>query len=236
MKEKKSFRLPNKTPKELFGESYKIVLSAVIITILAFAFVEYGFTSKSFKVTSAISGALIFSAVTAVCLLVMRRWKFGSLTRFIVMYAAFVPHLSISYLSKLSDFDYLFRLRDDTFGFKWTAGLAYWASDLLSYVQVLIPMMILMLGALTFKKFSKWYIPVIVIATILAFMIWIFSGTVNICRYLIALLLVCVISDCWEKLRSSKSMEPEVMVHWAEVIFFGTLWLKSFVDFVEYLK
>ena len=114
-----------------------------------------------------------------------------------ILYIAFVPHLKLSYLQRLLDLKYAFDVRDHSFSAKWQGSLALWASDLSEYLRILVPMMLLMLGATIHEKLPKWYRDLFICAAVLAGLVYIFEGTVNLCRYGIALIMVIIISDCW---------------------------------------
>ncbi len=241
-----------KMPAEVLAKWYRPAVALCCFVLLAFKIRQFGTTTEAtyFDLISALIGAFLFEVVSIVVFLMLHWNQMGSYLRFIILYFAFVPHLTITYLLKLFDPEYLFTLRDDTTGGKWAGALAFWSTDLVDLLAVLLPFMVLMLGAhmlvmdpekmqdntgyslKNLRRLPRWYLVVILLCLIMSFGIMFFAGLVNLLRYLISLLAVCVISDSWERIRRGPSLEPPLIVAWAELLLFLTLALKGIMEII----
>ncbi|MCR4896854.1 MAG: hypothetical protein K5891_08795 [Lachnospiraceae bacterium] len=196
---------------------------------------QFGHDYDSFRLLEAVLGATIFEAVTfLICLLTSRRSVAGYF-RFVIFYLAFVPHLSLGYITKLWQFSYLFEFREDLVNHKWSGLFALWSADWSGYLQLLVPMMILVLGARKMNggeqtRFPLRYWVLLAVACFFLALMFLFSGIINLSQYMIAIILVYIISDSWEQVRRYDSTEPEVLVSWAEILMFAALWLKGAVE------
>ncbi len=239
-----------KMPAEVLARWYRPAVALCCILLLSFKIWQFGTTTEAtyFDTISALIGAFLFEVVSIVVFLMLHWNQMGAYLRFIILYFAFVPHLTITYLLKLFDPEYLLTLRDDTIGGKWAGAIAFWSADLVDLLAVLLPFMVLVLGAhmmmidpekmqdntgyslKNLKKLPRWYLVVILLCAIMSLGIMFFAGLVNLLRYLICLLAICVISDSWERIRRGPSLEPPLIVAWAELLLFLTLALKGITE------
>ncbi len=224
-------RLPiDKTPLDFFAQLAAPGLVAVIFSSILLKAHQFGkTTSGELNEQTAMIGIGLFLAVVTLCFLLLRRRGLGVYTRLMILYLAFVPHLSINYMKRFSDFEYLFETRINFF-YKLYPTIAYWLQNLMSLFTILVPILILMLAARAVKKLPRWYLVLIGLGVALAFLIFHFMNLTNAAKYLISLFAVCIIDDCWEKIREENSLEPAVMVFWAEFALFAALWLKGIVE------
>ena len=88
-------------------------------------------------------------------------------------------------------------------------------------------MMILMMGATLHDKLPKWYKILLICAVVLALLLYVFEGTVNLFKYGISLIMVVIISDCWNKLRVADERAPQALILWAELLLFAAMWAKG---------
>ncbi|MCR4791347.1 MAG: hypothetical protein K5871_01210 [Lachnospiraceae bacterium] len=214
-------------PKELFARIWAPVINSVLVLNFILKFYQFGSDQKGFSLATGLIGTALFALVTLLTSYISGSKSVGSYVRFMILYIAFVPHLKLSYIQKLFDLSYAFDIRDHSFSAKWQGSLALWASDLSEYLRILVPMTLLMLGATIHEKFPKWYRILLIVAIILALMVYVFEGTVNLCKFGIALVMVIIISDCWNRMRVEEERTPQIMVLWAEVLLFAAMWAKG---------
>jgi hypothetical protein len=242
-----------KMPAEVLAKWYRPAVALCCIFLLSCKIWQFGTTSEAtyFDLISALVGAFLFEVVSIVVFLMLHWNQMGSYLRFLILYFAFVPHLTITYLLKIFDPEYLFAMRDDTQGGKWAAAFAFWSTDLVDLMAVLLPFLILVLGAhmmvmdpkrmqdstgyelKNLLKLPQWYFVAILLCIVMSFGIMFFAGMVNLLRYLISMLVVCVISDSWERIRRGSSLEPPLIVAWAELLLFLTLALKGIMEIIK---
>ncbi len=242
-----------KMPAEVLAKWYRPVVALCCFILLSFKIWQFGTSSDAtyFDIISALIGAFLFEVVSIVVFLMLHWNQMGSYLRFIILYFAFVPHLTITYLQKIFDPEYLFAMRDDTQGGKWAGALAFWSTDLVDLLAVLLPFLVLVLGAhmmvmdpgrmqdnkdyslKNLLKLPRWYLVVILLCVPMSFGIMFFAGLVNLLRYLISVLVVCIISDSWERIRRGSSLEPPLIVAWAELLLFITLALKGIMEIIR---
>lgn len=219
--------LEKEIPKELFSKFWIPAMNSVMVLSFILKFYQFGNDEKPFSLVGGLVGAFLFAIVTLITAYITGSRTIGSYVRFLIIYIAFVPHLKLSYLTRLADFSYTFHIRDHSFSAKWQGSLVLWASDLSEYLRILVPMMLLMLGATIHEKLPKWYKDLLICALVLACLVYVFEGTVNLCRFGIALIMVIIISDCWNKMRIEEERTPQIMVLWAEVLLFAAMWAKG---------
>ena len=229
------FVFQEQKPKEYFARFWMPALFQVAAVSFILQFYRAGAESgASFDFKSGIIGVVLFEIVTILCCALMKRGRVGAYTRFIILFQAFVPHLSITYLSRLLDPEFLLSIRDDAIGQKMLAGIAIWMTDIKSFMPVLIPVLLLMLSALSFAKMPKWYRNVFIICGVLLCIMYFMSGLQNLLEFIFTLLIVCVIDDCWERIRTVDTLEPQILVSWAEILLFIAFWLKSIVELMNF--
>ena len=214
-------------PKELFSRFWTPVLMSVLVLNFILKFYQFGMDTEEFSLAQGLIGAMFFAVVTLITAFISGSKSIGSYVRFMILYIAFVPHLKLSYLQRLLDFSYAFDIRDHSFSSKWKGSIALWCSDISEYLRILVPIMVLMLGASIYEKFPKWYRILIICSIVLALLIYVFEGTVNLFRYGIALIFVIIISDCWNRMRFAEEREPQIMVLWAELLLYAAMWAKG---------
>ena len=214
-------------PKELFSRFWTPVLMSVLVLNFILKFYQFGMDTEEFSLAQGLIGAMFFAVVTLITAFISGSKSIGSYVRFMILYIAFVPHLKLSYLQRLLDFSYAFDIRDHSFSSKWKGSIALWCSDISEYLRILVPIMVLMLGASIYEKFPKWYRILIICTIVLALLIYVFEGTVNLFRYGIALIFVIIISDCWNRMRFAEEREPQIMVLWAELLLYAAMWAKG---------
>lgn len=219
--------LEKEIPKELFARFWIPVMNSVMVLSFILKFYQFGSDEKAFSLVGGLKGAFLFAIVTLITAYITGSRTIGSYVRFLILYIAFVPHLKLSYLSRLADLSYTFHIRDHSFSAKWQGSIVLWASDVSEYMRILLPMALLMLGATIHDKFPKWYRILLVTAVVMALLLYVFEGTVNLFIYGIALVFVIIISDCWSRMRLLEERKPQVMVLWAEMLLFAAMWAKG---------
>ncbi len=214
-------------PKELFSRFWTPVLMSVLVLNFILKFYQFGMDTEKFSLAQGLIGAMFFAVVTLITAFISGSKSIGSYVRFMILYIAFVPHLKLSYLQRLLDFSYAFDIRDHSFSSKWKGSIALWCSDISEYLRILVPIMVLMLGASIYEKFPKWYRILIICSIVFALLIYVFEGTVNLFRYGIALIFVIIISDCWNRMRVAEDRDPQIMLLWAEILLYAAMWAKG---------
>ncbi len=221
------FSFDKTIPKEIFAKFWTPVINSVLVLNFILKFYQFGSDVYSFDLANGLVGVALFAVLTFTVSYLSGSRSIGSYVRFMILYIAFVPHLKLNYLSRLMDFSYTFGLRDHSFGGKWKGAVALWTSDVSEYLRILVPMMILMMGATVHDKLPKWYKILLISAVVLALMLYVFEGTVNLFKYGISLIIVVIISDCWNKLRVADGKAPQAMILWAELLLFAAMWAKG---------
>ncbi|MBO4608543.1 MAG: hypothetical protein J5696_01620 [Lachnospiraceae bacterium] len=219
--------LEKEIPKELFAKFWIPAMNSVMVLSFILKFYQFGNDEKEFSLVGGLMGAFLFAIVTLITAYITGSRTIGSYVRFLIIYIAFVPHLKLSYLTRLADLSYTFHIRDHSFSAKWQGSLALWASDVSEYMRILLPMTLLMLGATIHDKFPKWYRILLIAAVVMTLLLYVFEGTVNLFKYGIALIFVIIISDCWSRMRLMEERKSQVMVLWAEMLLFAAMWAKG---------
>ncbi len=214
-------------PKEKFSQIWYPIINVVMLIIFILKFYQFGNDSYEFSLIPGLVGVTLFGIVTVIVSYIAGSRSLGSYSRFIILYIAFVPHLKFDYFRRLTDLSYTFGIRDHSFSEKWKGGIALLISDVSEYLRILLPMTILMLGAAIYDKFPKWYKIMIVSIIVLVLLTYVFEGTVNLCKYGIALILVTMLSDCWNKMRVEKERSQQAMVLWAEILLYAAMFAKG---------
>ncbi len=223
----KIFSFDNNIPKELFAKFWAPVINSVLVLNFILKFYQFGNDISTFDLANGLTGVFLFAVLTIVVSYFSGSRSVGSYVRFMILYIAFVPHLKLNYLFRLTDLSYTFGLRDHSFSGKWKGAVALWTSDVSEYLRILVPMMILMLGATLHDKLPKWYKILLICAVILALLLYVFEGTVNLFKYGISLIMVVIISDCWNKMRVADERAPQAMILWVELLLFAAMWAKG---------
>ena len=214
-------------PKELFAKFWTPVINSVLVLNFILKFYQFGNDEKTFSLVGGLIGAFLFAVITVTIAYITGSRSVGSYVRFMIIYIAFVPHLKLSYLTRLTDWAYTFDIRDHSFSEKWQGSIALWFSDISEYLRILFPMALLMLGATIHDKFPKWYRILLISAVVLALLLYVFEGTVNLFKFGIANILIIIISDCWSRMRLLEEKKPKIMVLWAELLLFAAMWAKG---------
>lgn len=223
-------RLPSlekEIPKELFAKFWIPTMNSVMVLSFILKFYQFGSDEKEFSLVGGLVGAFLFAIVTLITAYITGSRTIGSYVRFLIIYIAFVPHLKLSYITRLADLSYTFHIRDHSFSAKWQGSLALWASDVSEYMRILLPMTLLMLGATIHDKFPKWYRILLIAAVVMTLFLYVFEGTVNLFKYGISIIFVIIISDCWSRMRLLEERKPQIMVLWAEMLLFAAMWAKG---------
>ena len=223
----KIFSFDNTIPKEIFAKFWTPVINSVLVLNFILKFYQFGNDVYAFDLANGLIGVMLFAVVTVCVSYMSGSRSLGSYVRFMILYIAFVPHLKLTYLTRLADLSYTFGLRDHSFGGKWKGAIALWTSDVSEYLRILVHMMILMMGATIHDKLPKWYKILLLCAVLLALLLYVFEGTVNLFKYGISLIIVVIISDCWNKLRVADERAPQAMILWAELLLFAAMWVKG---------
>ncbi len=221
------FSFDKNIPKELFAKFWTPVINSVLVLNFILKFYQFGNDVATFDLANGLAGVFLFAVLTVTVSYLSGSRSVGSYVRFMILYIAFVPHLKLNYLFRLADFSYTFGLRDHSFNGKWRGALALWTSDVSEYLRILVPMMILMMGATIHDKLPKWYKILLIAAVVLALLLYVFEGTVNLFKYGIALIMVVIISDCWNKMRVADERAPQAMILWVELLLFAAMWAKG---------
>jgi hypothetical protein len=221
------FSFDKTIPKEIFAKFWTPVINSVLVLNFILKFYQFGNDVYSFDLANGLIGVALFAILTFGVSYAAGSRSLGSYVRFMILYIAFVPHLKLTYLTRLADFSYTFGLRDHSFSGKWKGAIALWTSDVSEYLRILVPMMILMMGATLHDKLPKWYKILLICAVVLALLLYVFEGTVNLFKYGISLIMVVIISDCWNKLRVADERAPQAMILWAELLLFAAMWAKG---------
>ena len=202
-------------PKELFARIWTPVINSVLVLNFILKFYQFGSDVSSFSLSQGLIGVGMFAVLTVVIAYIT------------ILYIAFVPHLKLSYLTRLSDFSYVFHIRDHSFSEKWKGSIALWASDISEYLRILIPMMVLILGVTVHENLPKGYKVLLITALVMALLIYVFEGTVNLFKYGISLIVVIIIADSWNRIRVDEERTPQVMILWAEILLYAAMWAKG---------
>ncbi len=219
--------LEKEIPKELFAKFWIPTMNSVMVLSFILKFYQFGNDEKEFSLMSGLVGAFLFAIVTLITAYITGSRTIGSYVRFLILYIAFVPHLKLSYITRLTDLSYTLHIRDHSFSAKWQGSLALWASDVSEYMRILLPMALLMLGATIHDKFPKWYRIRLITAIVMALLLYVFEGTVNLFKYGISIIFVIIISDCWSRMRLLEERKSQIMVLWAEMLLFAAMWAKG---------
>lgn len=214
-------------PKELFARIWTPVINSVLVLNFILKFYQFGSDVSPFSLSQGLIGVGMFAVLTVVIAYITGSKSIGSYVRFSILYIAFVPHLKLSYLTRLSDFSYVFHIRDHSFSEKWKGSIALWASDISEYLRILIPMMVLILGVTVRENLPKWYKVLLITAFVMALLIYVFEGTVNLFKYGISLIVVIIIADSWNRIRVDEERTPQVMILWAEILLYAAMWAKG---------
>jgi len=238
------FSLPSFLNYDIYKKLEKIrrpfflIVVAVAITLRALQFGKY---NNQFDILYSLYGAILCELVILTVFFLINGRSFSQLGRFTILYCAFVPTISYSYLMRILDFKIAFELRDDVVKGKWPAAIALWYPDISRILQLMIPFIILLVMAIEMNKtkikkpYSKWFIGVGIGSAVLLLLTLPFANLMNLVLYIVRLGLVCVIWRMWENLRKNKSLEPMAIVSWAEIFLFFVLWLKGLVEVLEIL-
>lgn len=198
---------------------------------------RFGMSSgDDFNIFYALGGTVIFEIILFGLFFVMDGRRLSQLARFQIFYMAFVPGLSFTYLKRILKPSLAFEVREDLARGKIVAALGLWLPESLKIFQILLPMVIILIMSYELNKddvrsrFPKWYKYAGIGCGVFSLIFLVFANLTNLCMYIISLAAVCIIWNMWERVRKNKSLEPLVMVSWAEILLFTALWLKGLVE------
>lgn len=240
-------------PYQRFSNIKKIFFPVLLLVGFLIRAWSFGNTSTDgFIAEYFFGGWFLFELILFVVFFVLGGKKLTELARFQLLYLAFVPNVSFAYLGRVVINPTLFfELRDDATkgSFKLKNCLALWYPNALKIMIVLVPFFVLLLLAYSIntkdeksnsslvKIFSKegfktyrWYFISVVVAFILLILpIW-FANMMNLNMYVVSLIITCCVWKLWENIRKHDSIEPMIMVEWAEIALFAALWLKGLAE------
>lgn len=223
-------------------EKIRIPFFCVVVVIgIVLRALQYGRINMQYDILYCLYGGFICEVVLFAVFFLINGRSFSQLGRFQILYMAFVPALTYSYIKRIMDFKVAFEIRDDVVKGKWPAAIALWYPDVSRVLQLMIPFIILLIMAIQMNRdkikspYSKWFIGVGIGSVVLMFGSLPFANLTNFILYVVRLELVCVIWRMWENLRKNRSLEPITIVSWAEIFLFFVLWLKGIVESLEIL-
>lgn len=230
-------RLPSifiKDPDEIFAKFKKPLFLIVVISVFLLRAWQFGNVSGGFQIDFALGGMFIVELFIFVSFFLIGGKNLSQLTRFSVLYLAFVGNVSMLYLDRVRKLSVMFEIRDDCTNGRFKNAVALWFPNVSRVLLLLVPFVILLIMSVTMnekegekKAIKRWHIIALIACVVLALLTLPLANLTNICVYLMQLLLVCIIWDLWEKIRLRKSLEPIVMVSWAEIALFVALYLEG---------
>lgn len=233
------FSLPSFLNWDIYKKLEKVRIPFFCLLVIAgitLRALQYGRYNNQYDILYSLYGAFLCELVTFTVFFLIDGRSFSQLGRLHILYMAFVPTITYSYMKRIMDFKIAFELREDVAKGKWPAAIALWYPDISRIIQLMIPFILLLVMAIQMNKskikktFYSWYIGVFVGSVLLALITLPFANLTNLALYVIRLGLVCVIWKMWETLRKNKSLEPTAVVSWAEIFLFFVLWLKGIVE------
>lgn len=234
-------RLPSifiKTPEEIFAKFKTPIFIVILVCCAALRAYQFGMgRGKGFDFVLALVGFLIIEVVILGSFFITGGKKLSGLVRFTVLYLGFVNSVSILYLERIKKFSVLFDVRDDWAKHKFKNVFALWYPRTSTLLLLLVPFVILLImsiaiteGELKKSSVKRWHIISLIICFVLSLLSLPFANTMLICMYIIQVIFVCVIWSLWESVRKYRTVEPLVMVSWAEIALFTAIFLKGVVD------
>ncbi len=227
-------------PTEYFAKVLAPLYLLFFVTVYCLKMWQFGNDTGSFQLVEGLWGATIFEIVTMAICLINKCRSVTNYFRFLIFYLAFVPHLSLAYMEKLLDFSYIFAMREDFVNHKWSGLIALWTADWSHYLQILIPVLILVIGARQMNssndrehRFPVRYFVLLAIAAVLLVLMIFFSGIINLAQYMVAVILVYIVSDAWDQVRDLPSFEPVALISWAEILMFVAIFCKGVMEIFE---
>lgn len=225
-------------PSERFKKIERPFLYLVLVLGFAMRGWQFGGANwAKYNLIWGYGGLFMFEVILFLCFFALNGRNLAQLVRLQILYLAFVPNITFVYLRRVIQLPIAFEIRDDVAKGKVLATIALWYPEVAKLLQVVIPMIILLFMAFEMNKeredaikYPKWYVPFFIVAIVLVFLTLPFPNLGNLCMCVSRILFVCVIWDMWERVRKSETLEPMVMVSWAEMILFLALFLKGVVD------
>ncbi|MBR6381059.1 MAG: hypothetical protein IKS07_05220 [Lachnospiraceae bacterium] len=220
-------------PAESFAKLWKLFLVIVFVAglgIKGYQFYVEGGLHGVTRTVMAFAGAFAFEVLTILVYLTMRERSAQGYIRFLILYEAFVPHMSWAYLTRLRDLEFLSTMREDVVLRKWNAAFGFWAADAATYFQIMIPLLVLLFSALASEKIPRQDWILLGAAAGCMLMMFFFSGLLNLLHFVTSLILVYLIAKWWERVRRVISYEPMILLAWTELILFLALWMKGLVE------
>lgn len=237
-----------KTPAQILANAWRPLLMVMVAVNFALIGFQYGTDEEGFLLENALCGIFLVELITIVVFFALKGRTLGAYLRFQILFMAFVPHMTLTYMGRLGNLKTLIAVREDVVKQQWHGALALWCPEILPLVQVLLPVFVLVLGAWlmnsseeqgqeqsgtvsTVKYLAslvpKWYWVLLSICLVCTLSVFFVSGLGNFVQFVIGLLLVCMIADLWERIRHVEASEPAIMIAWAQIILFLALWLKA---------
>ncbi len=200
-----------------------------------------------------LGGMLFIEIVLILCYCILGGRRLSQFLRLELFNLALVNDISYKYLQRIIKLDVFFEVRDDVVKGKVAASLALWYPEVFTLFQLIVPFILLLIMAWEMNRgdlgkqptdaaptpkqrgrysFPKWYIVIANIVVILSLMTIVFANMMILAMFISKTLLVCVMWDMWERIRTNKSMEPMLLVSWAEMLLFIALGLKGIVECV----
>lgn len=253
-------RLPSvffNKPAEVFSKAIPAIM--IFITVIGFGIRGWQFgtgTTRNFNIGYALGGVALMAVLLLGSFFAAGGRKLNQLARFVILYLAFVPNVTFGYLQRILTTGCLFTLRDDVINGRINGAIALWLPNLANILQLLIPFIILLIMTwqineknngltkqtndsgkvvhgikiFTDGKLPVWYIVSAVIALVLLGLTLPFANMTNLAMYIVKLICTCIIWDMWERIRNNHSLEPKILVSWAEIILFMALAFKAVVE------
>ncbi len=228
-----------KNPFEIFERFQTPVFVLVILVGLGLRAWQFGKSSDAdFSVELALGGLFFMELIILALFLSLGGMRLSQLSRFAILYYAFVPKLKFVYLQRIANIKILFEIRDDFTNGRMKNAIAMWYPELSKYLLLMIPFIIVLIMALRtgndsigeIKIMRRGYVISFIVVVVIGLLELPFGNLSNMGSFVISIILVCCIWKLWEHLRIRKSYEPMPVVAWAEILLFLAMLLKGIVE------
>jgi len=235
------YRFPaalKKSPFIIFEKVEKPIYLLIILSTVLLRGWMFGKSGKEFDILLTISGVMAVCAISALAFFLSGGRKLSQLSRFLILYSAFVPCIRFAYIKRLMNPDVLTELRADLYPEKLKNVIALWFPDFTGVLVLIVPFAILLGMAMMVnlddiekrKKIKRFILIVFIASVVLMMAAFPLANISNLCIYIMNLLMVSLIWKMWEIIRNKKSYEPASIVAWAEILLFVALWLKGIAE------
>ena len=235
------YRFPEalkKSPYLIFEKFEKPIYLLIILSTVLLRGWMFGKSGKGFDILLTLAGVMASCAVCSMAFFLSGGRKLSQLSRFLILYSAFVPGIRFVYLKRLMNPEILFELRADLYPEKLKNVVALWFPDFTVVLLLMVPFAILLFMAFVVNtddvessgKLKRFFLIVVIVSIILMLVAFPLANISNLCVYIIGILLVSLIWKLWEIIRNKKSLEPASIVAWAEILLFVALWLKGLAE------